>query len=280
MPSALNKFREGEIGVVSDIKKAFLADSDKQDRPRLLRFFWIINNKMVIFRHRRVVFGLTCSPFLLAAIIELHLSNVNENPELIEKLKRSFYVDNCVTSVNSEDELKTFREEATSAMASGGFELQGWESSGDLSENETMVLGVLWNKRKDTIAINPSLLKSEYPVKVITKREILSTTHKVFDPIGFTCPASLLPKLLLKELWTEKIDWDTEITNSRRDRFLNWLKALPMLKAIEISRKLGRGDLTLHTFCDASASAYAAVVFARIENRDTRTIEVRLLSAR
>ncbi|XP_024878860.1 uncharacterized protein LOC112459126, partial [Temnothorax curvispinosus] len=240
VPSALNKFREGEIGVVSDIKKAFLQIViNKTDRDHL-RFFWIVNNEIVIFRHCRVVFGLTCSPFLLAAIIELHLSNVKKNPELIAKLKGSFYVDNCVTSVNSEDELKTFREEATSAMASGGFELRGWESSGDLSENETtLVLGVLWNKGRDTIAINPAILKSNYP-EVVTKREILSTTHKVFDPIGFTCPASLLPKLLLKELWTEKIDWDTEITDSRKDRFLYWLKELPMLNTIEISRKLGR----------------------------------------
>lgn len=280
VPSALNKFREGEIGVVSDIKKAFLQIViSKADRD-YLRFFWIVNNEIVIFRHRRVVFGLTCSPFLLAAIIELHLSNVDENPELIGKLKGSFYVDNCVTSVNSEDELRMFREEATSAMASGGFDLRGWESSGDMSENETtLVLGVLWNKERDTIAINPAILRDNYP-EVVTKREILSTTHKVFDLIGFTCPASLLPKLLLKELWTEKIDWDTEISNSRRDRFLNWLKELPMLNTIEISRRLGRGDLTLHTFCDASASAYAAVVFARIENLETRAIEVKLLSAR
>lgn len=132
VPSSLNKFREGEIGLVSDIKKAFLQIIvNKMDRD-FLRFFWVINNEIVILRHCRVVFGLACSPFLLAATIELHLStflkNTNENRKSAEKLKESFYVDNCVTSVDSQEELKTFVSKATSIMKTGGFELRGWEN--------------------------------------------------------------------------------------------------------------------------------------------------------
>lgn len=59
-----------------------------------------MNEEIIALRHCRVVFGPACSPFLLAAIIKLHLStivleNTNESKRLAEKLKKSFYVDNC-----------------------------------------------------------------------------------------------------------------------------------------------------------------------------------------
>lgn len=59
---------------------------------------------------------------------------------------------------------------------------------------------------------------------------------------------------------------------------MKWLNDLPALNQIEISRKLGKGDLTLHTFYDVSGSAYATAVFARIERGNK--IDISLLSAR
>ncbi|XP_070515356.1 uncharacterized protein [Cardiocondyla obscurior] len=116
VPSALNRFREKEIGVTADVKKAFLQISiNKLDR-NVLRFLWTVNDRLVVYRHCRVVFGLTCSPFLLAAIIELHLSNSSKDKDTATKLKESFYVDNCITSVNSVDELETFVKKATSII--------------------------------------------------------------------------------------------------------------------------------------------------------------------
>jgi len=99
----------------------------------------------------------------------------------------------------------------------------------------------------------------------ITKRTILSAAQKIFDPIGFTSPTSLLPKLLIKELWTEKINWDEKIPDNLIKKFIDWFNDLPILSKIEILRKLGKGELTLHTFCDASSFAYAATVFARVK---------------
>jgi len=74
------------------------------------------------------------------------------------------------------------------------------------------------------------------------------------------------------------MEWDAEMTDSQASRFISWLNELPVLNQIEIPRRLGKGNLTLHTFCDASGSAYAAAVFARTENENE--ITVTLLSAR
>lgn len=282
VPSSLNRFREQEIDVISDIKKTFLQIIvNRRDRD-YLRFFWIENGELLVLRHCRVVFSLACSPFLLAASIDLHLSTflkaTNEMKDSAERLRKSFYVDNYVISVESDGELKTFVSEATTIMKAGGFELRDWESSKDGARNETtLVLGILWNKRRDTMSINPAVLKLVRP-EVITKRTILSATHRIFDPIGFTCPTSVLPKLLLKQLWSDKINWDAKVTDKQAARFINWLDDLSALEQIEFPRKLGKGDLTLHTFCDASGTAYAAAVFARTQDEDR--VSISLLSAR
>lgn len=75
IPSILLKFRVYRIGVVSDIRKAFLQISIHEEDRDFLRFLWLDwRGSEIVYRHRRVVFGLTSSPFLLGATIEHHLS--------------------------------------------------------------------------------------------------------------------------------------------------------------------------------------------------------------
>ena len=50
------------------------------------------------------------------------------------------------------------------------------------------------------------------------------------------------------------------------------------LHKIEIPRKFGSGNFSLHTFCDASKLAYAAVTFLRVENQDG--VDLKLLAAK
>lgn len=96
IPGLLLDFRQGKIGIISDIKKAFLQISIERSDRDFLRFLWrkISEQKEIReFRHCRVVFGLKCSPFLLGAVINSHLDQCE--PSLIEvatKLKNSFYV--------------------------------------------------------------------------------------------------------------------------------------------------------------------------------------------
>ena len=206
--------------------------------------------------------------------------NSNISADLIQKLKKSFYADNCVTSVNTQEELDSFMEGSKFIMSKGNFNLRLWETTGNFIEKEkTLVLGTLWNKRTDTIAINPSVLcgYDTLPAKV-TKRIVLSATHKIFDPIGFTCPVSVIPKLIIRDLWLEKIDWDDPVQEIYSTRFSKWQADIKNLGSIGIPRKLGSGSLSLHTFCDASAAAYAAVVFSRIESDEG--VNICLLNAR
>ncbi|GFU09958.1 integrase catalytic domain-containing protein [Trichonephila clavipes] len=123
-----------KIGVISDIRKAFLQISLHENDMNYLPFLWWEggnSEKAVIYRHRRVVFGVSWfSPFLLAAVLNHHFKQAPEHLEkAAEKLKDSMYVDNCVASADSSEELESFQRDSTELLALDKFDLRGWRNS-------------------------------------------------------------------------------------------------------------------------------------------------------
>ncbi|KAJ8962702.1 hypothetical protein NQ318_001099 [Aromia moschata] len=298
IPSMLLRFRENKIGVVSDIKKAFLQIGVNERDRDYLRFLWVDDKgDEVVFCHKRVVFGLNSSPFLLGATLEYHLAQClkkcNEaeatyGRDTVERLSHSFYVDNCVTSLPNEDFVTRFITEAVDIMAEGHFELRGWERSqnggpGDVKD-PCPVLGINWCPQKDFLMLNQKFLEGGLNTgDIVTKRLILSVTQKVFDPIGYLCPATLIPKLILQNLWKKGLKWDEPVDDTTARSFKRWLEDLPYLSEIRIPRWILMGDseseeLSLHTFCDASKDAYACVVYLRAKRYDK--VSVFLLAAK
>ncbi|XP_018395064.1 PREDICTED: uncharacterized protein LOC108773670 [Cyphomyrmex costatus] len=290
IPKILLRFRRRAVGLTSDIRRAFLQISITPSDRDVLRFLWwskILSQEIEVYRHRRVIFGASCSPFLLGGTIEYHLERVSQKTEnkkeknFICQLKRSFYVDNCVTSVNSRNEAIEFEITARRIMAEGKFDLRGWEYTGQEENPEwTSVLGLLWNKKRDTLKLTPTTLESQTTHQV-TKRHILAAAQRVYDPIGVSAPISLEPKLLLQKLWSCKIGWDDEVPEEVKTDFNNWLQQLHWLKELCIPRwAFGPegGKISFHIFTDASQEAYAAAVFARTQTLDN--VYVQLIQAK
>lgn len=281
IPDILLRFRQHKIGVSADIRKAFLQISIHEADRDFLRFLWVDSEgNEIIYRHKRVVFGIRSSPFLLGATLEYHINqglkecSLEFSKQTLERLSKSFYVDNCVCSVPDEESLITFRREATTFLEKALFDLRGWEFSHQTlpenSEPVTALLGMEWNTDQDTLGLNKSLSHcfEQFLNTPVTKRIMLSVAQRIFDPIGFTCPTTLVPKLLLQLTWGMKIGWDAEVTPDISKDFKNWLTESKHLLDIKIPRWIHAGledaeDWTLHTFCDASKTAYAAVVFLR-----------------
>lgn len=291
IPNILLRFRANKIGVISDIKKAFLQISLNDADRNYLRFLWVCpDGSERIFRHRRVVFGVNSSPFLLGATLEYHLNKKLQETyalETIQRLLKGFYVDNCVTSVENMETLRKFIEEASLIMADGAFELRGWEYTDQVQlENNykgTPVLGMTWDTTEDTLGVKIDLEPTdELLSRPVTKRSMLSLTQRVFDPIGFTCPATLYPKILLQQTWEKSIGWDIPVDEEMAHNFRLWIKELPFLMKIRIPRWTGFEDakqLSIHTFCDASKSAFSAAVFLRGIGHNGRVF-VNLLTAK
>ncbi|UYV84569.1 hypothetical protein LAZ67_X002650 [Cordylochernes scorpioides] len=285
IPDLLLRFRLGKYGIIADIRKAFLQIQVREEDREFLRFLWWKKDQKTLkfYRHCRVVFGLTSSPFLLAATIKYHLTLPQfQDNRCAELLARSFYVDNCILSLSSTHDVKIFIKESSDIMMQAKFELRDWmwNEPGITEQDPASILGMEWHLQTDTIAINVQSLKNIDEEKSITKRSILSACHRIFDPNQFTCPATIKIKKMVQDAWKENKSWDEPLNEDRRVEFIKWRKQALELDQIKIPRWILpiKGRTTLHVFCDASAIAYATVIFMRIENASV--IVVRFVEAR
>ncbi|UYV76707.1 hypothetical protein LAZ67_14001843, partial [Cordylochernes scorpioides] len=296
IPAILLKFREKAIGVIADIRKAFLQIEVKEEDRDYLRFLWWKNNHQIqVFRHKRVVFGVTCSPYLLGAVILHHLKGVSsEFGALPQKLMECLYIDNCVTSVDTEAELVDLVEKSTEIFAKAKMDLRMWQfgpihrvkevysrlpPSVDIERiEEASVLGMKWNLLEDTLNVTP---KFGVIINSLSKRDLLSHTQQIFDPIGFLAPVLLPAKLLIQQAWTVKTDWDEPLPSTIQENFMKWYSELDTLADIKIPRRVGHGvraHWSIHIFCDASQSAYAAAAFLRCP--ENKGVSIQLLMAK
>ncbi|GFY29276.1 uncharacterized protein TNCV_4724041 [Trichonephila clavipes] len=116
----------------------------------------------------------------------------------------------------------------------------------------------MWNVTDDTLSISYRETES----KEITKRRIFSLAHRIFNPIGFTCPITLIPKLLIQECWKIEASWDSKLQIDIERKFERWKNQLIEIQDLQIPKRLSELDfkdmnLSLQVFCDASKSSYA-----------------------
>lgn len=291
IPNLINNFRTGAIGITSDIEKAFLNISVKPSDREYLKFLWYENESLqdlITYRHCRLVFGLTSSPFLLAATLLYHIGKMKHGilAETAQRLEKSLYVDNCLVSVDTEMEANKFIGEAKAIMEAGQFNLRMWVTSHGLNETgeQTIsILGLFWDTTTDELYCNMRNMPLYDNLQNITKRDLLSVTQKVFDPIGYTAPVLLTPKLIIQEAWKRKLDWDKELPSDLLSKFLDWYKHIHHLNDCRIPRRLTTEilkecEVSLHLFCDASKDGCGACVLLRAEK--DKKVTVQLIAAK
>ena len=103
------------VVLAGDIKKAFLQIRIHESERDALRFHWQVdlNSDVQTYRFTRVLFGLAPSPFLLGGVLECHLDTWAEKyPEEVERLRRSFYVDDLLTGGQDVKQAQTLETSA------------------------------------------------------------------------------------------------------------------------------------------------------------------------
>ena len=131
----LLRFRMNKIALIGDLEKAFLSVSINPNQRDLLRFLWyddISKNEpeITFLRFTRLVFGLTCSPFILNQTIRHHLDQYKEEDHsFVSTVEKSLYVDDFAFSMNSENDCFELYAKLKSCFAEGGFNMRKWATN-------------------------------------------------------------------------------------------------------------------------------------------------------
>lgn len=275
LPQMLMRFRLGKLAACSDIAKAFLmVGLDERDRD-FTRFLWPRDptdpsSPIDIFRFKVILFGATCSQFILNATIDYHLEKYEGEKDITDKIRRNIYVDNLLGTASTTPELLNFYSKSKNILGEAGLCLREWatndpelqklaEKAGECDTRTTVpVLGLRWDTVEDSLKVAPRILDTGKP----TKRSILRGLAAQFDPLGILTPVTIQAKMLMKAIWLLKVDWDEELPSEVADKWNKIKHQMEKMKDISIQRHAGIGkSMTLHTFVDASTVAYGAVVY-------------------
>ena len=299
----LLRFRVHEIAVTADIEKAFLNIKIDPEHRDFLRFLWIddVNKEspaIKLIRFTRVVFGVNASPFILNATIRHHVNicMLNDNAFALEFLK-SLYVDDFASGAKDVNKAFSLSKEIKLCPKSGRFNMRKRNSnsvsllqslkqdaafSGDFATNskvfkqgterEQRILGMLWNPNQDELVYDLTKILQGVEIQPATRRLILSTATRFFDPLGLISPVILPFKIMFQKLCKAQRDWDELVDTQLNQEWLSFLSDLRPAGRVSFKRchaeGLGRNEvksLQLHCFADASEKAYRAVVYMRVE---------------
>ncbi|XP_050024017.2 uncharacterized protein [Dermacentor andersoni] len=241
---------------------------------------------VVTYRMTRVPFGVTSSPFLLAATLQHHLEGLPERyAETAGILRKHHYVDNLVTGVDSLDKGKVLCQESNDILSQAGMRLHKWMSNdrdlvnflenGNVERRNadaehaaaTKVLGVGWNAQTDPFEYNLTSLIDFLSARADNKRFVLQVSARIFDPFGFISPTTLCVKVMFQKLWELGIGWDDPLPETLQPEWDCWCRELPCIEGVSIPRLIaadfGNDDTekVVHLFCDASPKAYGAVAY-------------------
>lgn len=300
----VTNWRFHRIAFTADVQKMYLqVKVDERD----------IEYQRIVYRNdasepiqdfclNRLTFGTSSAPFqAIRCVNQLAEYEQSNFPEASVIMTNDTYVDDVISGGDDVPTVQKLHRDLVEMMKRGGFELKKWSSNSneiletipesdrelklpvELNANDNIkALGIAWNPAADTftfhLTIEPDIVKQRH-----TKRTILSTVARLFDPIGYVAPILVTAKIIMKRVWAEGTEWDEEVSTDIRNEWLNWLQNLQHLNEIKVHRWIQTSpknkSFQLLGFCDASIAAYGAIVYIRTVDTNN-TAHIHLLTSK
>ncbi|GFX31469.1 integrase catalytic domain-containing protein [Trichonephila clavipes] len=175
-----------------------------------------------------------------------HCGLIKDNVDLEKTMRRFWEIENV--------EPKTIKNKETIIYSS-----------------EIKVLGVYWNPKHDFFSFRVKIDLHE----LNTKRGVLSTIARIYDPLGLLGPVVAKAKIFLQKLWMLKIDWTDLLPDTINREWRQFVESLQVVNDININRCIVVEQpevIELHGFFDASQSAYGAVVYCKSITSDRKML--------
>jgi hypothetical protein len=272
----LLRFRCHKYAFVSDIEKAFLMVSLNEEDRDYTRFLWPSEpqnpqSKFTVYRFKVVLFGATCSQYLLNATIKHHLEKYDKEKHMIDRIKRDLYVDNLQGNSDDEVDLVNYYWQVQKVFKSAHLFLKEWVTNSPklreqlqidgvnaIPNKVVKVLGLYWNTDKDTMSFQ--FTKPE--TRTCTKRICLSILSQLFDPLGLLLPVTIKSRMFLQSLWVLKVGWDQSLPDVTKKEWIELINDIYKVCQTTIKRKMDSTDKAeLHVFSDASNTAYGTCAY-------------------
>lgn len=292
MRNIMMRWRMKKICFLGDIQKMYRQIYVTREDADLQRIVWKhgTDDDVTDYRLQRVTFGTASAPYLAVKVLQQVADDEGgDNIEAVRTIKEDFYIDDLMSGQDTVNEAIDVARNITEILNKGGLSLQKWSSNSAEFLNEiqsdhrsacvnlnnklhgtTRALGLLWNIGEDIFQYQ---LNIPAPPEIITKRNILAETQRLFDPLGWLIPCIVPAKIIIQKMWLQRSGWDDEVEPETKKEWLELRESYKHLKEIRINRWLNTTsfnlpDVTIHGFCDASVKAYAAVAYIRIKDGD------------
>ena len=283
----LLRFREHETVVMGDIESMYNQVRIPEKDRDFLRFIWFDSNgKEVVLRMCSHLFGgvwcASSSTYALRKAVE----DQDVSSLVRDCVKRSFYVDDLLRSVQDKSDAEVVVFETKAALAERGFNLTKFvtndlellskipekdRASGE-SQSHSRALGVSWNLKNDAFEL--TIDTEGVDSCVVTRRVMLSFIASVYDPLGLANPLLLQGKLLLQDATRMKLSWDASAPESISSEWSKWVQKLKKeADVFAVPRCLkpafyNDALLELHHFSDGGERAYGMCSYLRCVNKN------------
>ncbi|XP_055840419.1 uncharacterized protein LOC129908125 [Episyrphus balteatus] len=245
------------------------------------------DQKINDYQLNTVTFGVNCAPYLAIRTLHQLASEVQEIYPLASKiLKTEFYVDDVLSGAHDVLSAQRSQIELITALQSAGFNLRKWTANHSMllnhlptdhllnkdflnleDDSSTKTLGIKWNASSDTFSF--AINSESFLTTSITKRSVLSTIFKLYDPVGWLAPIIVKTKILMQQIWKDKTGWDQNLTLHSEQYWKSFIGDFEDTQKISIPRWVEFSPwktFQLHGFSDASEKAYAAAVYIRVQH--------------
>lgn len=303
MLHGLCRFREQKIAVNADVKEMFHQIKIREEDQQSQRFLWRdadTTREPTVYIMQVMAFGPKCSPACAQAVKNTHAEKYRaECPQAVEALIKTTYVDDYFNSHATVDEAVQVSLDAIRICNDISFPLVGFQSnqpdmlkqlpqehvkeafvSMDPEEARSLiakVLGMYWDPLLDVFIyklhtnnmVEKMLDETHHP----TKRELLTTLMKVFDPLGLIAHYLIRAKMILQEVWRDGTNWDEPINARLLMPWREWVKELQNIEMIKIPRQYApvnplETKVQLIIFVDASETGFAATGYFLFTTND------------
>lgn len=279
----LLRFRLHQVVLVTDIVKMYRQILiHPEDRP-YQHILWRFDCAHSIQKYElnTVTYGISSAPFLALRVMKQLVADEGAMfVKASEVISRDMYVDDIVTGASTVEDAVKLQAELIALLEKGCFHLSKWASNRqellkhvtpndhaeaiNISSDDALnvkILGLKWNPSKDIFTYHVQDIASTF-----TKRAILSTISKIYDPLGFLAPVTFIAKALIQELWKLRLGWDTEVPSQQMllwKRFVEQLQDLTHLAIPRFVLPSQPHSYQLVGFADASAQGYCATLYLR-----------------